>query len=207
MIRNREEAGRQLAEKLAQYENANAVVLAVPRGGVPVGYEIAKKLNLPLHLLLSKKIGHPLNPEYAIGSVTMDDVILNGHEGVSPAYIEQEVRKIREALRKKITLYNGTREVVSPAGKTVIVVDDGIATGKTLLVLIQMLRRLKPKRIVVAVPVMPESVVDTIQTEVDELVYLHAPFFFRGVGMFYDDFKQVEDEEVISLLHNINHVH
>jgi putative phosphoribosyl transferase len=149
LLNDRKEAGLLLAEKLIKYKGKDAVVLAIPRGGVPIGHEIAKTLELPLDIVLSKKIGHPLNPEFAIGSVAADTVIVDPHEDVPFEYIENEIDRIREELSKKYHRYAGNREPFDIEDKIVLLVDDGIATGNTLLATVKMLRKKKPKEIVI----------------------------------------------------------
>jgi predicted phosphoribosyltransferase len=175
-------------------------VLAVPRGGVPVGYEIAKNLQLPLDIVLSKKIGHPSNKEFAIGAVSMDSAVLDEHPDISKEYIENETVRLRNILREKYKLYRGDREPLEINDKTVILVDDGIATGNTLLASIKMSRKQHPAKIIVAVPVLPYDTVALFEKNTDEFIYLIASKNFRGVGGFYEDFQQIEDDEVIQML-------
>jgi predicted phosphoribosyltransferase len=200
MFKDRQEAGFLLAEKLMHYKNTDAIILAVPRGGVPIGYVIAQKLQLPLDIVLSKKIGHPFNKEFAIGAVSLDSTIIDKHPDISNEYIEQEISKLRKLLKEKYTLYRGQLNPISVKDKIVILVDDGIATGNTLLASIAMLRKKKPAKIVVAVPVLPYETVEIFLNNTDEFIYLMAPTYFRGVGGFYEKFQQVEDEEVIQML-------
>lgn len=200
ILKDRIEAGLLLAEKLKKYHNSNSVVLAVPRGGVPIGYEIAKKLQLPLDIVLSKKIGHPNNKEFAIGAVSLDSMIIDEHPGIPNAYIDEEITRLRKLLKEKYKLYMGNRAPIDIKGKNVILVDDGIATGNTLLASINMLRKSKPAKIIVAVPVLPYSTLNIFEQNTDEFVYLIASRSFRGVGGFYEDFNQVEDNEVIKIL-------
>jgi putative phosphoribosyl transferase len=200
LLNDRKEAGILLSERLKKYQNSNTIILAVPRGGVPVGYEIAKRLHLPMDIVLSKKIGHPNNKEYAIGAVSMNSMTLKEHPEVPQRYIEDEVIRLRKLLKEKYELYMGNREPIDIRGKNVIVVDDGIATGNTLLASISMLRKKEPAKIIVAVPVLPADVVPVFQRNADEFVYLIAAKYFRGVGGFYEQFDQVEDEEVIRML-------
>lgn len=197
---DRKEAGMLLSKKLEKYQGTNAIILAVPRGGVPIGYEIAKNLHLPLDIILSKKIGHPLNKEFAIGAVSQDSVIIDELLDIPIDYIEREIKQLRESLKDKYYLYMGNRKPTDIKGKTVIIVDDGIATGNTLLASIEMLRKSKPKKIVVAVPVVPYDTVRVFQKKADEFVHLVASKNFRGVGGFYEDFDQVNDDEVIRML-------
>jgi putative phosphoribosyl transferase len=200
ILKDRKEAGLLLSEKLEKYQDSDTLILAVPRGGVPIGYEIAKNLNLPLDIILSKKIGHPLNKEFAIGAVSLDSTIIDPYPDISSAYIDAEIKHLRELLLEKYALYMGNRKPIDIKGKNVIIVDDGIATGNTLLASINMLRKNNPKKIIVAVPVVPADVVATFQQKADEFVFLMAPMDFGGVGRFYQDFEQVNDEEVIRML-------
>ncbi|MFV5686364.1 phosphoribosyltransferase [Flavobacterium sp. GB2R13] len=200
ILKDRIEAGLLLAEKLKTYQNSNSIILAVPRGGVPIGHEIAKKLHLPLDIVLSKKIGHPYNKEFAIGAVSLDSMIINEHPGVSNVYIDEEITRLRKLLKEKYQLYMGNREPMDIKGKNIILVDDGIATGNTLLASIKMLRKQKPAKIIVAVPVLPYGTVAIFESNTDEFIYLIASKSFRGVGGFYEEFDQVEDEEVVKIL-------
>ena len=206
ILKDRIEAGMLLSDKLLKYQNSNTVVLAIPRGGIPVGYVIAKRLNLPLDIVLSKKIPHPLNKEFAIGAVSMDSMFVDEHLDVPKNYINGEIIRLRESLQEKYKLYMGNREPIDIKGKNVIVVDDGIATGNTLLASIKMLLKRKPSKIIVAVPITPNDTVAIFQKKVDEFIYLMAPTNFRGVGGFYQEFEQVEDEEVIQQLSDANSV-
>jgi len=206
ILKDRKEAGMLLSEKLKKYRNSDSVVLAVPRGGVPVGYEIAKNLALPLSIILSKKIGHPSNKEFAIGAVSMDSTIIDERPDVPQEYIEKEIVRLRKLLQEKYEQYMGNREPIDVKGKNVIIVDDGIATGNTLLVSIAMLRKKKPAKIIVAAPVIPYDTVHLFQQHTDEFIYLMAPKYFRGVGAFYEEFDQVEDEEAIQMLNRANSV-
>jgi putative phosphoribosyl transferase len=203
-FKDRIEAAILLSDKLKKYQDSNTVILAVPRGGVPIGYEIAKRLHLPLDIVLSKKIGHPFNKEFAVGAVSMDSTIVDEHPDVPKEYVEKEIVRLRKLLKEKYELYMGSREPLDIKGKNVIIVDDGIATGNTLLVSIAMLRKRDPAKIIVAVPVLPYDTVDILEQNTDEFVYLIASKYFRGVGGFYEEFYQVEDDEVIQLLNVAN---
>lgn len=189
-----------LAEKLEKYRNDPGVILAVPRGGVPVAYAVARQLGLPLEVILTKKIGHPANREYAIGAVSLTDEIIIPHSDVSDAYIENEIKVVREKLRKMYTKFMGEKEPEKLAGKTVIVVDDGIATGNTLLATINMLRKSNPAKIVIAVPVAAQDAYHKLSKVADEIVVVLLPESFYGVGAFYKEFEQVTDEEVMYYL-------
>jgi putative phosphoribosyl transferase len=204
VFEDRKEAGILLADKLEHFKNTEGVILAVPRGGVPIAYYVARRIDWPLDLIFSKKIGHPLNPEFAIGSVATDTVTLDEHPHVSKVYIENEIARIKEQIDTKYKLYMGDKKPRELKGKNVIVIDDGIATGNTLVGTIKMLRKKEPARIIVAIPVLPYDRIEQISEVADEFVYLIAPDFFPGVGAFYRDFSQVDDEEVIKMLKEIN---
>ena len=196
MFQNRIEAGLLMAEKLKKYKNDAGIVLAVPRGGMPVAYAVAKELGFPIGVILTKKIGHPLNKEYAIGAVSLTDYFTIPHENVSEEYIQREVDRIRTRLKEMYKIFMGDREPENLQGKTVIVIDDGIATGNTLMGTINLIRKSKPGKIVIAVPIASKSAVNKLSSEVDEIIALLIPEEFSGVGAFYEDFEQVSDEEV-----------
>ncbi len=203
MFRNRTEAGLILASKLKKYQYDPGVILAVPRGGVPVAYMVAKELGFPLEVILTKKIGHPMNPEYAIGAASLTDYIVVPHDDVSQDYIDNEVVKIRKKLKEMYVKFMGDKTPEDLKGKTVIVIDDGIATGNTLLSTIDVIRKSDPAKIIIAVPVAPESAVSKLSREVDDVVVVMMPENFYGVGSFYEDFDQVSDEEVIFYLNKL----
>ena len=204
MFRDRNDAGRQLAEKLAKYRGQNAVVLALPRGGVVTGREIAQALGLPLGIAVVRKIGHPLSPEYAIGAV--DDsgaIILNDAEteSVSQAWLADEIEREKKEAERRVKAYRGGRKPIPISGKTALIVDDGIATGLSMRLVVRSLRAQNPARIVVAVPVASAEAVRGLRKEADEVITLEPPEEFLGaVGAHYIEFEQVEDAEVIRLL-------
>lgn len=204
MFSDRSDAGIRLALKLRKFRNQAAVILAVPRGGVPVAYEVAKELNLPLEVMLVKKLGHPRNNEYAIGAVGLQESFVFSIEDVSPFYIQQETEKVRSRLKEMQQKFMAGREPENLEGKTVIVVDDGIATGNTLLATVRILKRSRPAKIVVAAPVVSMSAADKLGAEVDELIALLIPARFKSVGAFYEDFTQVSDEEAIGYLNKLS---
>jgi putative phosphoribosyl transferase len=205
---DREEAGRLLARRLAaRPREGPLVVLALPRGGVPVGLEVARVLHAPLDLLIVRKIGAPWQPELAVAAVVdgqppqlVIDEETSAMTGADADYIEKaRLRELREIERRRHVYLQG-RTSVPVAGATVIVVDDGIATGTTMRAALKGLRRMKPKRLVVAVPVAPADTVAAIAAEVDEVVCLEQPEFFHAIGNHYADFHQVPDDEVIAAL-------
>lgn len=201
---DRYDAAMQLAPFLEKYKNEKGVILAVPRGGVPIGYYLAKYLDFPLDLLMTKKLGHPGNEEFAIGAVSLEGSIVEETTGVPEQYIREETRRIREQLKERYIKFMGNKEPVDIKGKIIIVVDDGVATGRTILSTIKILRNKEPRKIVVAVPVASEEAADRIREVVDDFICLHTPYPFYGVGRFYADFTQVEDEDVLLLLNELN---
>lgn len=203
MYKDRMEAGNLLVQILQKYGKEDAIILAIPRGGVPLGYIISEQLNLPLEVVLSKKIGHPLHKEYAIGAVTLKSSILSDAAAdISPKYIEEETIRIRSLLNKRYNDYYGNRKPLQLEAKTLIIVDDGIATGNTMLSIIKMLHDEKPKKIVVAIPVAPHDSINKLEASpyVDEVICPLIPDYFQAVGQFYQNFDQVNDEEVKKLL-------
>jgi predicted phosphoribosyltransferase len=203
MFPNRKIAGQWLVNKLKAYQNSGTIVLAVPRGGVPVAYEIAKELNLPLEVILVKKIGHPLNKEYAIGAASLTDSFVVPHDDVTEWYVQNETERVRTRLREMKEKFLAGREPEEIKDKTVIVIDDGIATGNTLLATVKLLKQHHPAKIVIAVPVISKSAAEKLGPAVDELIALIVPDVFYGVGNFYNDFEQVTDEEVIHCLQSL----
>ena len=199
-FRDRYDAALQLIPHLEKYRNERGIVLAVPRGGVPIAYYIAKQFHFPLELLLSKKIGHPQNPELAIGAVSPEDHLIDPRYDVPGEYIEQEIIRIRENLGERYKKFAGDRKPLDIQGRTVIIVDDGVATGLTLMASIQLIKKKGPKKIIAAIPVAPPGTAQRLAGMVDELVCLYAPEEFYGVGQFYDDFSEVSDEEVKRML-------
>lgn len=197
---NRKAAGCTLASALEHLRGSSCIVLAIPRGGVPVAAEVARHLSFPMDILLSKKIGHPTNPEYAIGAVTSEDRVLSQRQEIDPDWIEAETTRIRQEILEKRHRLKGDRPDIPLRDRIVIIIDDGIATGQTLLATLPMIRRQHPARIIIAVPVAPAAAVRALRPEVDELVVLHTPHHFAGVGAFYEDFTQVEDAEVAAIL-------
>ena len=204
-FKNREDAAEKLARELLEYWDKNPVVLAIPRGGIVIGYEVAQIVNAPLDLIIPRKIGAPNDSELAIGAVTEDGTTILNQQlvaelGVSNEYIESEKSKQIQEIRRRIKVYRGEAAALSLEGRTIILVDDGIATGSTMKAAIHSIRKKKPSAIVAAAPVGPPDTVEELKKEVDKLICLiiYEPFF--AIGQFYDDFDQVTDEEVIRLL-------
>nr|WP_297783613.1 phosphoribosyltransferase family protein [uncultured Allomuricauda sp.] len=204
MFQDRADAGRQLAENLQQFKDEDVVVLAIPRGGLPLGAIVSKSLHAPLDVALSKKIGHPYNKEYAIGAVSIDDIILSNLSHIDKAYISRETEKIRQKLRKRFDQYYQNNSPLSLKGKTVIIVDDGVATGNTIKITAQMVHKKQPGKVVVAIPVAPRSAIENMRASnyIDEVICLETPYNFHAVGQFYNEFGEVSDENAIQLLEN-----
>ena len=203
IFKDRIEAATLLANKLEIYKDKNAIILAIPRGGVPMGYVIAKQLHLPLEVVLSKKIGHPLHKEFAIGAVTLKSQVLSDAASeVSPDYIDEETKRIRALLTKRYNDYYGEKTPHQLKDKILIIVDDGIATGNTIISTIKMLHEENPEKIVVAIPVSSQDALQKLKNSpfIDEVVCLSTPINFRAVGQFYENFDQVDDAEVKTLL-------
>ncbi|NER15740.1 phosphoribosyltransferase [Spongiivirga citrea] len=206
MYKNRTDAGKQLALRLLHYKNEDVVVLAVPRGGLPLGKVVAKTLQAPLDVVLTKKIGHPYNKEYAIGAVSLTGHILNQTIGVSEDYIIEEIKRIRETLSHRHNQYYKNLKPQLLKNKTVIIVDDGVATGSTLLATVKLVSEREPDNIVVAIPVASKSAMDRLNESdyIHEILCLQIPSNFRAVGQSYDDFSSVSDHQAISILENSN---
>jgi putative phosphoribosyl transferase len=204
---DRREAGRQLAAVLIRYKDERPIVLALPRGGVPVAYEVARRLAAPLDVVLVRKIGAPGQPELGIGAVmdgAQPQVVINeeiySEVAPPPGFVEaQAATSLREIERRRQT-YRGGRPMLDIAGRTVIVVDDGIATGGTVRAVLRGLGRSRPARRVLAVPVAPRDAIASLSSDADEIVCLVQPDRFFAVGDHYADFRQTSDREVIELL-------
>ena len=205
LFSNREEAGRRLAEQLKEYKGKNAIVLAVPRGGVVVAYQVAKELFAPLDLIIPRKLGAPGNPELAMGAVTQDGTIVLNEDiveqlGIPKSCIKEEAAGQIKEIERRMKAYRGDRPFPDLANKIVIVVDDGIATGATIRAAIQSIKKRKPAFIVIAVPVAPPETVRSLEKESDRVVVLETPEWFMAIGQFYENFEQTSDEEVLELL-------
>lgn len=206
LFKNRFHAGQLLARRLAAYAaHPDLVVLALPRGGVPLGYMVARALAAPLDILMVRKLGLPGQPEYAVGAIGGNGLCLLHMDkikssGVPMAAIQAVIERERAQLTRRESLYRAGRPALPLRGKTVILVDDGIATGSSMCMAVQAACRMKPAKIIVAVPVAPLSVRTTPSLGADELICVHSPARFNSVGQWYEDFGQVGDEEVTRLL-------
>jgi putative phosphoribosyl transferase len=204
---DRGEAGRQLADKLVHLKDGQPVVLGLPRGGVAVGFEIARALDAPLGIVLVRKIGVPWQPELALGAVTdgaehqtFIDRVLAASLEVPESYIEEETARQLQEIERRRDAYCEGRQAPDITGHTAIVVDDGIATGATMRVALQAVRRRAPGRLVLAVPVAPPDTLAALREEVDEVVCLETPIELGAIGFYYRDFHQMSDDEVTDLL-------
>lgn len=207
MFIDRDDAGRRLAAALLRFKDEHPCVLALPRGGVPVAYEVAKALEAPMDLVLVRKIGAPFQPELAVAAVvdgSRPELVVNERLveelGLTDDFIaKEEAKQLREIERRR-QLYLGGRSRLDVSGKTAIIIDDGIATGATIRSAIHATRRAKPKRIVLAVPVAPVQTLADLRSEVDEIVCLESYEDFGAIGLYYRDFTQVDDDVVRELL-------
>ena len=189
---------------LKKFKGNAVVIMAIPRGGVPVAYTVAKELDFPIEVILTKKIGHPVNKEYAIGAASLSEYFVIPHREVTQEYIESELKTIRIRLKEMQEKFMGDISPQNLEGKTVIIVDDGMATGNTILCTVNILKKSKPGKIIVAVPVASQDAIEKLAAEVDEVITVLSPLEFYGVGAFYENFKQVDDKEVIFYLDKIN---
>jgi len=205
VFRDRVEAGRLLGAALSGHAGPGTVVVGLPRGGVPVAYEVAQALGAPLDVFVVRKLGVPFQPELAMGAIASGGVVVRNESVLAlledpDATLEQAKRRELEVLGERERRYRGTRAALDPAGKVVVVVDDGVATGATMKAAVKALHAAGAGRVVVAVPVAPPDTVRELEGLADEVVCLQAPPRFSAVGQWYEDFSQTTDEEVERLL-------
>ena len=206
IFKDRVDAGRKLAEKLLDHLNQkDTIVIGLPRGGVVVAFEVAKKLNLPLDIIISRKIGMPGQPEFAIGAITADgkevfDQRIIQSFGLERKDLEGIIEAEKEEILRRMKIYRPGRPALNLKNKTVILVDDGIATGMTMQATLLSARGLGAKKVIIAVPVIPQDQIRILEKFSDELVYLDAPVNFGAISVFYQEFAQVNDEQVIKLM-------
>ena len=206
---NRSDAGKILAEALFEYQNQlDVIVLALPRGGVPVAFEIAKILSLPLDIFIVRKLGAPHHKELAMGAIASGGTIIFNEDviselSISQSAIQEVIQSERQELRRRELLYRGDRPFPTLTGKRIIIVDDGIATGATMRAAISALRKDHPLSIIMAIPVAARSTYEEMSTLVDKIVCPLTPAYFYAVGAWYDEFPQVTDQEVIALLKEV----
>ncbi len=201
---NRLAAARQLAEALAEYRGKNPLVLAIPRGAVPMAKVIAEELKGEMDVVLVRKLRAPGNPEYAIGSVDESGWAYIAPQAASTGadedYLQREIATQLETMKQRRAQYTPVRPPIDPAGRIVIVIDDGLATGSTMIAALHALRAKTPAQLICAVPVAPPDTLERVRGSADKVVCLSAPVEFYAVGQFYQDFQQVEDEEVVATL-------
>lgn len=210
-FQNRQDAGKLLARELKKYlsDNQNLLILALPRGGVPVGFEIAKAFNAKLDVIICRKIGAPGNPEFAIGAISeaggkfLNKKIIDGY-GISQKYIDDAIAAEQEKIRAYQKEFRSGEALASLKNKVVIITDDGAATGMTIMAAIDAARKLKPFKIITALPVAPPDTAQELGRLSDEIIILEKPIYFHAVGQFYENFAQVETEEVKTLLNLAN---
>ena len=214
MFADREDAGRQLAAKLLRFKDKNPVVLALPRGGVPIGLEVAALLKAPMDLILVRKIGTPGQPELAVGAVVdgeKPELVINEDvkrlAGVPDDYIVQEEAHQLVEIERRRKLWLGDRPRVAVKGRTVLVVDDGIATGATVRAALHAVRRAGPAHLVLAAPVAPPDTIASLRGDADEIICLAMPETFWAISMFYGSFPQVADSEVSALMERVGGTH
>ncbi|WPP49796.1 phosphoribosyltransferase [Catalinimonas niigatensis] len=199
---HRNDAAQQLMKALYFYkQEREGIVLALPRGGVPIGKYISDHLHWPLDVAIVKKIKHPLYPELAIGAVSNSGYIINRKGDVSEDYIENEIHQLEKLIKEKYILYKGSKKPLNLKHKIVMLVDDGMATGSTMLAAVAFVKKESPKKTVVAVPVASQEAYRKILRKADAVICLQVSSNFLAVGQFYEEFSQVTDEEVIDMLH------
>lgn len=209
LLQNRQEAGKKLATRLERYRSLNPIVLGMPRGGVVVAYEIAQVLVAPLDVIVALKVGAPNNSEFAIGAIAPGDVVAFNDE-VSSFYdfeskeVQAIVKQEKEEMRRRIALYRAGLSPLNLKDRVVIIVDDGVATGQSAIAAVRSVRKMQPAKVVLAVGVAAREAVAVLGYEVDEIVCLATPEPFQAVGLWYQDFTQTEDGEVIKLLQQNN---
>jgi predicted phosphoribosyltransferase len=199
------DAGSQLAAALAAHKNGDLLVLAIPRGGVPVAAEVARSLGAELDIIVARKLGAPFEPELALGAVTADGTLFLNHDvikdlGITDELLNAIIAREREAARQREERLRGSRPPASVAGRTVILVDDGLATGATMRAAAQSVRKRQPRKLIVAVPVGSREACEALRQDADEVVCLMTPDPFWAVGLYYADFSPVSDEEVSAIL-------
>jgi predicted phosphoribosyltransferase len=207
-FKDREEAGKELSRALGEFRGKNVAVLGMPRGGVVVAREVAEVLDAPLDIVVTRKIGAPGEPEFALGAVTQEgDVIVNSQAaesvGATAKYLQEEARRKKSEVKERMKSLRGNMPYPSLEEKTVIIVDDGMATGNSMRAAVQSVKKRNPKEVVVAVPVAPREAVAELSRGGTRVVCLEQPRFFFAIGEFYKDFEQVEDAEVRELLESV----
>lgn len=209
MFVNRKDAGQKIAMKLEKFKDENPIVLAIPRGGIPIAYETIKNFGLEWDLIIPRKIGLPHNKEIAIGAISLDGSYLFNERyinmlNISEEYIKEEVSEQIEEIKRRLNKYKGNDNFPNVKNKTVIIIDDGIATGFTIQVAIASIKKHGAKKIILAVPVAPHDTISVLEKIIDEVICLLVPHEFHSVGFYYNDFKQTTDDEIFNLICELN---
>lgn len=206
LFKDRKDAGRQLAIAIQKLSLKKSLIIALPRGGVAVAAEVAHQLQFPLDIIIPRKIGAPFNPELAIGALLENEILLDepliASFNIDRAQIESEIEKEKKEAKRRLLLYRQGKPPQDFRGKTIVVVDDGIATGATMRVSVRYLQKQKAQRIIIAVPVAPLEIIQDFRKEGFEVICLYTPSTFDAVGQFYENFAQTTDEQVLELLRN-----
>lgn len=211
MFKDRIDAGQRLGEALKKLQIQDGIVIAVPRGGVVVGAQVAQILDIPLDIIIPKKVGAPQNPEVAVGAVTEDGTVIYNKNLLNRLDLSEEdlaptVKKIISEIKRRMKSYRGTGKPPALEGRHVILVDDGIATGSTIVAALRFIKNSGCKAITLAIPVAPPDTVERLEKEVDHLVCLVSEEPFYAVGQFYRNFNQIRDDEVISIFKGYKHI-
>lgn len=209
MFINRKDAGQKIAVNLEKFKDENPIVLAIPRGGIPIAYETIKKFGFEWDFIIPRKIGLPHNKEIAIGAISLDGSYLFNERyinmlNISEEYIKEEISKQIEEIKRRLNKYKGNDNFPNVKNKTVIIIDDGIATGFTIQVAIASIKKHGAKKIILAVPVAPYDTISVLEKIIDEVICLLIPHEFHSVGFYYNDFKQTTDDEIFNLIYELN---
>lgn len=208
MLVDRKDAGKKLSAELEKYKDESPIVLAIPRGGIVTAYETIKRFGFEWDLIIPRKIGLPHNKEIAIGAVSVDGTYLLNEEyidilNISQEYIENEISEQIEEIKRRLNTYKGNENFPDVNGKTVIIIDDGIATGFTIQAAIKSIKKHAAKKIILAVPVAPQDTISLLEKIVDEVICLLIPNEFHAVGLYYKSFEQTTDEEVFDIVRDL----
>lgn len=205
-FRDRIDAGIQLSQRLEKYKSEqDVVILGLARGGVPVAHVIAERIHLPMDIIITRKIGHPYNDEFALGAITEYDTSAFGEDAidVEPEWIEKEIKREKKEMKRREKIYVGSKKRLELTGKRVIIVDDGAATGMTLIAALKGVKKMSAKEIIVAIPIIPASTLRNVEKYANEIIALNTPpdeSFYGSVGAYYENFTQVDDEDVQKML-------
>lgn len=204
VFKDRQEAVLKILPFLEKYREQQDVVITAPPGGVSIGYYIAKNYKFPLQVILTHKLSHPSNEDIAIGAVSLENQLVNPNYTIAASYLDQEINRIRTLLREEYKRFMGERKLIDLENKIVIVSDDGIASGNTILSAIKMIRMKKPKKIIMAIPAAPLKTIKLIKMHVDKLICLHSPEEYFEPESFYSDFSELSEDHIIKLLAEAN---